>query len=293
MRVLVVGADGLIGRALSSELRQLGHDVIGTTRHAGRIQAGRSIFLDLTDERFGAFPSADVTVICAAMAKFSDCRDQFDLARRVNVDARLALAQSAVASGSRVITLSSSAVFDCLRPQARADWTPAPRSAYGRLIAEADRGILAGGGSVFRLTKILTAESGLFPQWIATLRDGGTVQAFNDHTFCPLQLKDVIDALVAVIIQPDGGVFQMSGASDISYADAAHYIADRMGVARDRISAVRAVDNGIPGSDVTPFTSLDTSRLSVLIDFQPPQSGAVIDAVYGSLLTGSKARLNV
>jgi dTDP-4-dehydrorhamnose reductase len=292
MRVLVVGADGLIGRALFSELRKRGDDVVGTTRHADRVQTGGSVFLDLAADQLGAIPQADVVVVCAAMARFSECRDNFDLAHRVNVDARLAITQSALKTGARVIALSSSAVFDCMRPKARADWAMAPRSAYGRLIAKADAGVLASGGSLLRLTKVLSSEAGLFPEWIATLRVGGTVQAFEDHTFCPLPLSDVIAAIIAMIDQPDSGIFQVSGASDISYVDAVRHIAVRIGVSRERVMAIRAVDHGIPESDVTPFTSLDTSRLSALTQFEPPQASAVIDSVYRSLLTGNETGLN-
>jgi dTDP-4-dehydrorhamnose reductase len=210
----------------------------------------------------------------------------------VNVKARLAVAESALKTGARVIALSSSAVFDCLRPKARAEWAMAPRSAYGRLVAEADTGVLARGGSLLRLTKVLNGESGLFPEWIATLRSGGTVRAFEDHTFCPLPLTDVMAAIIAVIDQPDGGIFQVSGASDVSYADAARHIAARIGVSREHVTAVRAVDFGVPASDVTPFTSLDTSRLSALTHFEPPQPGAVIDTVFQSFLAGNEARLD-
>jgi hypothetical protein len=55
--------------------------------------------------------------------------------------------------------------------------------------------------------------------------------------------------------------------------------------------AIRAVDNGIPESDVRPFTSLETSRLSALTGFQPPQPDAVIDAVYQGILVGKVGRL--
>jgi dTDP-4-dehydrorhamnose reductase len=293
MRILVVGADGLIGQALSSELGRRGHDVIRTTRRLQDPLQENLVFLDLAADQLGPVPSADVMVICAAMASFSDCRNRFDLAHRINVEARLELARRAVADGGRVVALSSSVVFDCLQPRAEATWKPAPRSAYGRLMAESEACILECGGSVLRTTKAMVAGIGVLPGWIRTLRGGGSVRAFEDHTFCPLPLRDVVDALVAVVEQPEGGIFQVSGATDISYADAARYIVGRVGMPRDRVTAVRAVDSGIPESDVTPYTSLDTSRLSELTGFQPPPPGAVIDAVYRGILIGNEARLDV
>jgi dTDP-4-dehydrorhamnose reductase len=284
----VAGADGAIGRALLSELRRRGYNAAGTSRRSRPTDRG-SIFLDLTADRLPPLPQADLTVICAAMARFAECRNHYDLARRVNVEARLALAERAKLEGGRVVALSSSVIFDCTRPKAEAHWRPAPRSVYGQLMAEAETKILALGGTVLRSTKVLTTKGGVFAEWIQALRDGQSVQAFEDHSVCPLPLHDVIDAAIAIIEKPDDGIFQVSGASDISYADAARHIAERMEISQHHIRPVRAVDCGIPESEVTPFTSLDTGRLTALTGFRPPQPRAVIDGVFRELLNGSGA----
>jgi dTDP-4-dehydrorhamnose reductase len=290
LNVLVVGVDGLIGQALVSELRKRGHGVVGTSRRSRHGDDG-TVFLDLSAARLASLPSADIMIICAAMARFSDCRDHYDLTRHVNVEARLALADLARARGERIIAMSSSAVFDCMRPNARADWKPAPRSAYGRQMAESEAGILARRGAILRSTKILTDRAGVFPEWILTLRSGGTVRAFEDHTLCPVPLNSVVDSLIAIAEQPSDGIFQVSGASDISFAEAARHLARRIGVCEDRVASIRAVDHGIPKSELTPHTSLDTSRLTELWGFQPPEPFAVMDAVFHDLLSERGANL--
>jgi dTDP-4-dehydrorhamnose reductase len=282
LNVLVVGVDGLIGQALASELRRRGHGVVGTSRRTHHGDGG-TVFLDLTAAKLGPLPSADVMVICAAMARFSDCRDHYDLTRRVNVEARLALADLATSRGERIIAMSSSAVFDCMRPNAKADWKPAPRSAYGRQMAEAEAGILARRGTILRSTKILTERTGIFPEWIRTFRSGGTVRAFEDHTLCPVPLSSVVDSIIAVVEEPSDGIYQVSGASDISFAEAAQHLARRIGVREDRVKSARAVDHGIPESELTPHTSLDTSRLTELSGFRPSEPFAVMDAVFHDL----------
>jgi dTDP-4-dehydrorhamnose reductase len=150
-------------------------------------------------------------------------------------------------------------------------------------------GILALGGTVLRSTKVMTIGIGVLAGWIEALRNGQSVQAFEDHHLCPLPLGDVIDAALAIIEQPEGGIFQVSGDADISYADAARHIAHRLNISSDRVEAVRAVDRGIPESEVTPFTSLDTSRLTALTGFQPPEPRAVIDGLFRGKLSGSEA----
>jgi dTDP-4-dehydrorhamnose reductase len=292
MRVLIIGGDGLIGEALASVLRQRGHDVIATTRRVDRVEPYRVVHLDLAAAKLAPVPDADVMVLCAAVAKFADCRQHPELAQRVNVGARLELARAMQTRGGRTIALSSSVVFDGSRPFARAEWPPAPRSAYGRMLAQAEAGVLGHGGTIFRLTKVITQGSGVLREWIGALRRGLSVRAFEDHTFCPLPLADVVDGLVGVVEQPEGGIFQISGASDLSYAGAARHLLHRIGVPSDRVVAVRAADRGIPESEVTPFTSLDTSRLSAQTGFRPPQPTDVIDAVFGRMLASCEARID-
>ncbi len=280
MRVLIIGADGAIGKALGVGLESRGHTVIGTTRRGALSASKERIFLDLAAPSLPKLPQTDVAVICAAMSRFADCRNAPDLAHRVNVTVPLKIAMDVKGHGGRVLLLSSSVVFDCLRPHVKGDAPTAPRTDYGRLKADAEAGVLGLGGSVLRLTKVVTPETGTLVDWILALRQGRSVRAFQDHRFCPISLHDVIDGMTRVIEQPEAGVFQLSGAEDISYADAARHLADRLGVLSSRVEGSFAVESGIPGNEVTAFTSLDTSRLSALTGFVPPTPRAVIDRVY-------------
>jgi dTDP-4-dehydrorhamnose reductase len=280
LRVIVVGADGLIGKALCEHLAQRGHSVTGTTRRANSSLPDNRLFLDMAAPSLPKLPDADIAIVCAAMSRFVDCRRHPDLARRVNVTARLMLARDAAMKGCRVLMLSSSAVFDCSRPHMEADAPTAPRSAYGQFLAEAEAGILAMGGTVFRLTKVISSDAGHLANWLPALAGGRTVQSFEDHRFCPITLRSVLEGVAAVGEQSEGGIFQVSGAEDISYADAARHLADRLGVPRSHVEGVLAVDHGIPIGEITPYTSLDTSRLSALTGYRPAPPLSIVDQVF-------------
>jgi dTDP-4-dehydrorhamnose reductase len=282
MRVVIVGADGLIGNALHASLRRRGHSVLGTTRRTDKAGYKGGIFLDLSESTLPSIPPADVAIICAAMSRFADCRNYPDRARHVNVLAPLMIAKQIGEKGGRVLLLSSSVVFDCRSPHAMADQPTAPRSAYGRLKAEAEAGILAIGGTVLRLTKVVAAGTGRLADWVSALEQGQIVRAFEDHRFCPIKLDSALDAVAAIAEQRSSGVFQLSGAEDISYADAARHLTDRMGIPRDRVEGALAVDNGVPEDEVTPYTSLDTSRLSALSGYRPLSPRKVIDDVFAA-----------
>ncbi|HEV2263941.1 MAG TPA: sugar nucleotide-binding protein [Stellaceae bacterium] len=288
MHVCVVGADSAIGAALTQALHTRGHQVVGTTRRAENVRGPDKIFLDLAAEAVTSLPATDVVVICAAMARFEDCRRYPDQARCVNVFAPKKIAERALHGGGRVILLSTSAVFDCLKPRRRADEPRTPRSMYGCLKAEAEAELLSLGArtSVLRLTKIVQPGRGIFQTWIEELSRGGSVKAFMDHTLCPLPLSAVVDALAAIVENREDGIFQVSGADDLSYAEAARLLAGAVGVSRDNVTAVPAAVAGLAPEDVTPFTSLDTSRLHGLTGFVSPNARDVLLGVYARELSG-------
>jgi dTDP-4-dehydrorhamnose reductase len=95
----------------------------------------------------------------------------------------------------------------------------------------------------------------------------------------------VTAALAAIIVQGGDGVFQVSGTDDLTYAAAAHELAGELGVPTERVVEVSAESAGLPAGEVTPFTSLDTARLSALIGFVPPQARDVLRDVYGPLIS--------
>jgi dTDP-4-dehydrorhamnose reductase len=293
MRCLIIGADGSFGGPLSLALGRLGHEVIATTRRRANVSSD-CIYLDLA-ETPPELPGADVAVICAAMARFDECRRAPELAYRVNVAAPFELSRSLMQARARVILLSTSAVFDGGKPYVCESDRPMPRSAYGRLKAEAEARLLEFGPalSVLRLTKVLKPRTGLLSQWIARLGEGESVSAFDDHHFCPLQVADVIDAVVAVIESKEGGIFHVSGAADISYFEAARFLARRIGVAEDRVEAVHAVENGLDASELLPFSSLATDRLSRLTGFVPLEPFDVLQRVYAREIDAARDLLAV
>ena len=284
-RVLIIGVDSTIGRAAAEALVRRGDDVTGTTRRPDASGPGTRVQLDLAapDAVATSLPAADAAIICAAMARYADCREQPDRARAVNVTAPVALARQLAGRGTRVVLLSTSAVFDCRTPKVPADRSTAPTSAYGAFKAEAEAAILALGpmASVLRLTKVIVPDMPLFAGWIEALRRGEPVQAFGDLTFSPISTQDAVEAVLAVASDKGGGIYQVSGAGDMSYADAAQHFCRRLGRSPDLVQSVRATDNGIPESEVAYYTTLDTGRLTALTGWSPPRPDKVLDTVLG------------
>ena len=296
MIVLIVGVDGLIGGALGEAMRIAGHRVVGTSRRRDQIDGG-TIYLDLADEACvdALLPAVDVAFFCAAIAEYRTCRENEPLARRVNAEHPAVIAKKLVESGSRVVLLSTSAVIDCRSPRMRADRPRQPASAYGRTKAEAELAFLALGtrAAVLRLTKILTRETGLFPGWIRDLGKGSPVECADDFRFSPITLEHVVRILTSIAGQQEGGVFQVSAATDISYAEAAWHMADRLNVPRQLVQGRSSEMLKIDADVVTAYTSLDSERIEKKFSFVPPNPRDVIDSVMGSLFAAARTATTI
>ena len=292
MRAIVIGSDGIIGGALTGALADDGHAVYGTTRRPERVRENR-LFLDLAaDVERVALPDVDIAFFCAAVASFAACRENPNLAHRVNVTSPATLARRFAERGARLVLLSTSAVYDWSIPHPPADRAPCPLTKYGEFAAAAERSFasLGGAASILRLTKLLTVNSELFCDWIARLSRRHEISAFSDLRMSPISIDDALGALRALIGNASGGIYQVSGKEDVSYHDAASYLASRLGADPKLVDESKAADAGFPREQIPRFASLDATRLTQMTGWLPPRAHDVIDKVYGPMIEAERVR---
>jgi dTDP-4-dehydrorhamnose reductase len=125
LRILVTGADGMLGHDLVPALRSAGHAVTALGRPD----------LDVTDaaECAAGVAGHDVVVNAAAWTAVDDAETHEAQAFSVNAVGAANVARAASWAGVRLVQLSTDYVFDgtASTPYA-ADHPPAPTSAYGR-----------------------------------------------------------------------------------------------------------------------------------------------------------------
>jgi dTDP-4-dehydrorhamnose reductase len=282
VRAIIVGIDGLVGRALADALRARGDDVFGTTRRPGAASPGKVGLLDLADAHASIeFPEADVAFICAAMTNLAECRSRPDLAERANFRGPVELVGHFAERGVRTVFLSSNAVFDCSAPAMPAAANKAPKSLYGRLKSAAEDAMLSARqpATVVRLTKILVPALPVLVRWSEALHRGEWIEAAADHRISPVRLEHVVASLLAIADRGDAGIYQVSAVGDVSYSEIALRLAARIGASPSLVSARRAIEIGIPPEEVMAFTSLDASRLSGLTGIAAPDPYEAIDRV--------------
>ncbi|WP_322070103.1 dTDP-4-dehydrorhamnose reductase family protein [Paraburkholderia bannensis] len=295
-KVAVVGASGLLGRALERELAaQTGWQVVQTA--FSRVGA-QQVALDVRDARaveaFVAREAPDAIVVAAAERRPDVCEHDPAAARALNVDAVRHVAAAAKARGAWVLSISTDYVFDGSAPPYLPDATPNPLNAYGHSKLEGERALLdaTDHALVLRLPLLYgpivnwqeSAVTSLVPA-IRASADAGSAPAVMDAwatrypTFTP-DVAFVIRELLTRCADGDAvrGLAQWSGDEPMTKYEIAQRIARALSI------DARLVAQTEP-ADATPRPRdchLDSGRLEALgIGKRTPfDSGirAVIDA---------------
>jgi dTDP-4-dehydrorhamnose reductase len=224
MRLLVAGARGLLGVAITREFS--GDSEI----HAF---AGRTD-LDLTDE--AAVRSAvmnvrpDAVVNCAAFSGVDAAEERAADALAVNAFGTLALARAAREIGAVLVHYSTDFVFDgnIDRPYTEED-APGPRSFYGlsKLLgewfaAESTRAYVLRVESLFGDPAPGSLPKGSLHTIVARIKAGEAVPVFVDRTVSPSYTTDIARATRAVLARNiPAGVYHCVNSGAATWAEVA------------------------------------------------------------------------
>lgn len=278
---LVVGADGLIGRALWERLAGRGEAPLGTTRRVGG-EEGAGLRLDLSGDVTGWRPPPRVSVafLCAAVTNLRACEEDPVGSARVNVAGTLDVARALADSGAFVVFLSTNLVFDGSAPFAGADEPVRPATEYGRQKAAVERAVLALGDSaaVVRFTKVLGPRDGLVRGWVSDLRRGAAIHPFRDKVMAPVPVGFAAEALVRVGAARLAGVTQVSADRDISYEDAARFVCRGLGLSEGLVRPTDAPPGGARALNPR-HTTLDASRTADRLGLRAPAPWAALNEV--------------
>lgn len=234
-RILITGADGLIGQAVQ---RRLAHwreaDVLATGLELSprfRGGSGGYMSLNVTDHKavehiFLDF-SPTVVVHLAAMSKVEACEHDKETCWRVNVDATAHLARLCKYHGARLVFLSTDFLFDGKNgPYAENDY-PAPVNAYGRSKQAAENALILSGlnqWATVRTSLAFGAGDDLKRLNIATLmvrelKEGKSFQAATDQFRSPTYAPDLADGIRRIIQFGKDGTYHVAGRERLNVFD--------------------------------------------------------------------------
>lgn len=227
MRVLVAGAEGMLGREVAEAARRAGHEVTPLGRSELDVADPRSI-----DAAVAAL-APEAVIDCAAWSDVDGAEDDERGAMRVNDEGAALLAAAAERVGAKFVYPSSDYVFDgsATRPYVESD-LPAPISAYGRSKLAGETSVAAANPRHFIVrSSWLYGHGG--KNFVETMLQIGRQQAevlvVSDQRGCPTSCVDLAAAIVALIETDQYGIHHVVGAGSCSWYEFATEIFDQAG----------------------------------------------------------------
>ncbi len=280
--MLIVGADGLLGRSLHQHWIAGGVPVVGTTRRL-EVGVGEVIRFDLATpvEQWPPFPRCQAAVLCAGLTNGEQCRRNPEGTRQLNVHQTVRLAENLARQGTFVVFISTNLVFDGTKPHRRADEGVSPMTEYGRQKAEGERAMAGLGrlGAVVRLTKVFHPGMALVRGWQRDLAQRRCIAPFDDLVCAPVSLMAVVEAIATITQRCLPGLWQLSARADISYADVARTIARQKNLDGKLICPVSCRSQ--EGLEHVPLhTTLDTTAAENGVGFKAEDPVEIIQRVF-------------
>ena len=231
MRLLVIGAAGMLGRAVTRDAVRLGHDVVAL-EHSD---------LDITDAtnvaRKVAAAEPAAIVNCAAWTDVDGAEGHEARALRVNGDGAGHVARVAGEIGARLIHVSTDYVFDGRRDEPWLESDPcAPLQAYGRTKLAGEHAVQESGANhaIVRAAWLFGAGGANFVDtMLAAAREHDELSVVTDQVGRPTWTGHLAPALVELAERDDDvGLFHATGSGQPSWYEFALEIFDQAGLRR-------------------------------------------------------------
>lgn len=291
VRVLVVGADGLLGSNVLAETLSRGWSAAGTY-HTDEPDLDAPLFeLDVRDEADvgGVLDrvTPDAVVNCAAMTGVDACEEHPDRAHETNAAAPGTLVTAAGQRDVEFVHVSTDYVFDgtARRPYSEID-EPNPRQVYGRTKLAGDRAVLRAKAPslVGRLSFVYgvhrsTGELAGFPAWVRDRLDAGdTTPLFTDQHVSPTRARGAARTLLDLLAADEHGLFNIASRVCVTPHAFGHAVARRLEQPADPIARGSLAD--IDRTATRPaYTCLSTDRVAAALGREQPALGTDLDAI--------------
>jgi dTDP-4-dehydrorhamnose reductase len=229
MKVMIVGATGLLGKALLREWA--GDDVVGFGSRDVDIRDLERVRKVTNEIR------PDWIVLAAAYTDVDGCESNRDLAFAVNRDGATNVAKSAKAAGAKLLFLSSDYVFDGRHTAPyETDEARNPQSVYGRSKAEAEVQLLELLPSccVARTSWLFGPGGKCFPDTILKLAaTRPALDVVSDQRGSPTYVIDLARAIAELCRKDATGIVHVTNAGDCSWFEFAREIVKGAGSAAE------------------------------------------------------------
>jgi dTDP-4-dehydrorhamnose reductase len=266
----VTGSGGLIGNYIVRAATELGTgwEVRALTRSQ----------LDLCE--YGAVRQAyladrpRLVIHCAALSKSPDCQANPVLARRINVEATLNLAE--LAAEAQFVFFSTDLVFDGKDGGYDEGAQVNPLSVYAEPKVAAKLAVLSNPGHTVVRTSLTggrspTGDRGFNEQLCIALRNGESPRLFTDEYRCPLAASVTARAVWEMVAKELRGLYHLAGAEKLSRWQIGSLLAAHWRRPESQVMPGSLKDYS--GPPRPPDTSLDCGKVQKELSFALPGFG--------------------
>ncbi len=242
---LITGAGGQLGSVLLRALTNSGEPVVGTVSPSGpRPQHGETKPLDLANfEAVRAFVrdrKPKYVIHAAAVTSVMAAYENPTQARKINVEATVALAEATADVDARLVFTSTDLVFDGSSAPYDEAATPHPTSVYGKTKIEAEEQLANfTNAAVVRLPLMIglpaVVRKTTFRNQLQALLDRKPLRLFQDEFRSPISLNDAAQACIDIAKSDLTGVIHAGGPEGVSRLEIGLALARALGINADQI----------------------------------------------------------
>lgn len=274
MKILVTGANGLLGQKL---MQQLGTHadvrLLGTGPGPARIALPANARWQTLDVRDGAAVEAlmaaekpDTVIHTAAMTNVDQCESDHAGCLALNVEAVRHLAGSCARHNAYLLHLSTDFIFDGAAGPYDEAATAYPISFYGQSKLDAEQIVIGQPGLHWGIARTILvygiaadmSRSNIILWVKGSLEQGKKIQVVDDQWRTPTLAEDLADGCVRMALKQAQGIYNLGGPDLLTPYEMAMATAEYFGLDKDLIEQV----------DGTRFSQ--PAR-------RPPRTGLIID----------------
>jgi dTDP-4-dehydrorhamnose reductase len=285
MKILITGANGMLGSTLTEMLFKTQHEILATGR--GEFRYNKLIFneknryttLDILNSKeiedvVGSY-QPDAIIHAAAMTQVDECEQNKELCTSINIIASKQLMSAAKKCGAALYYISTDFVFSGEDgPYEETDIT-GPVNYYGesKLLSEDTLKASELSWCIIRTVLLYGRTDHInrsnFIYWVReNLRAQKPIKVVNDQIRTPTYIPDLAKGIIKAVELKATGVYHISGKDILTPYEMAIKVADYLKLDKSLITAVDAATFTQPGKRPQK-TGFNISKAIKNLDYQP------------------------
>ena len=296
MKILVTGANGLLGQAIIKQLLEKKYNVIATGRGPDRAEVTSSSptyykSIDITDgaavENFILEQQPSVIVHAAAMTQVDQCELHKQECYNINVTATRFIIDAAKAVGSRFIFVSTDFIFDGRNGPYKESDEPSPVNYYGSTKMVAEKAVMESGLDYAIVRTILvygivpaTGRSNIIGFVRQNLEANQPIKMVTDQVRTPTFVDDLARGIILIIEKKGRGIYHLSGDQEMTPYDIAIETARYLGLNEGLIAKATSEEINQPAVR-PPKTGFDISKAKKELGYSPKSFREALQELFG------------